>query len=242
MTQAVSASRKNDEALHDADTSELIGLETPEPVQGISLVPLVTGDTEDLGLIAYGESFYPRHHYGWSELKSVRDGALHYIDAPNPELFDVESDPLQKNNLARQRAATVRRMKTALDELVEGFGTEGIDEKGPETLDQETQAQLAALGYLGGASKVKIDPDRPLADPKDKIGLFNLIKAAGADSSAGNVAEAMEKIERVLIEDPDILEPGGSDEGRSSRGTGRTRASSSMTRTTRWPERCARVP
>ncbi len=185
---------------------ELVGLETPEPVQGTSLVPLVRGDTEDLGLMAYGESFYPRHHYGWSELKSVRDGALHYIDAPNPELFDVEADPLQKNNLARQRAATVARLKTALDEMVEGFGAEGIDEKGPEILDQETQAQLAALGYLGGPTKVKIDPDRPLADPKDKIGLFNLIKAAGTDSSAGNVAEAMEKIERVLIEDPDILE------------------------------------
>ena len=98
------------------------------------------------------------------------------------------------------------QFKAELDQLIEELGVEGIDEQGPETLDAETQQQLAALGYLGGPSKIKIDPDRPLADPKDKIGLFNLIKDAGLDSSEGRVAEAMAKIDEVLREDPDILE------------------------------------
>jgi tetratricopeptide (TPR) repeat protein len=185
---------------------ELLDIDPPGTVQGVSLVPLLEGSEDDLGLLAYGESFYPRHHYGWSEIKSLRDGAFHFIDAPRPELFDLEEDPQQKNNMAGQRAGTVARMKQALDELVARYGVEGIDEKGPETLDPDTQAQLAALGYLGGPSKVKVDPDRPLADPKDKIGLFNLIKDAGAESSDGNVEEAMAKIEKVLAEDPDILE------------------------------------
>jgi arylsulfatase A-like enzyme/Tfp pilus assembly protein PilF len=185
---------------------ELVGLKPPETVQGRSLVPLLTGETDDLQLVAYGESFYPRHHYGWSEIKSVRDGAFHFIDAPRPELFDVREDPLQKNNLASQRAGTVSRMKAALDDLVARYGVEGIDDKGPETLDPEAQAQLAALGYLGGPSKVKVDPDRPLADPKDKIHLFNLIKEAGGDSAEDDVAGAMAKIEKILAEDPDILE------------------------------------
>ncbi|HXV63424.1 MAG TPA: sulfatase-like hydrolase/transferase [Vicinamibacteria bacterium] len=185
---------------------ELVGLPVPETVQGESLVSLLTGESEDLGLLAYGESFYPRNHYGWSELKSIRDGSYHFIDAPRPELFDVASDPGQRTNLAPQRAATVAKLKSALDDLVDRFGVEGIDEKGPETLDPEAQAQLAALGYIGGPSRVSIDPDRPLADPKDKIGLFNLIKQAGSDSSEGNTEEALEKIDRVLAEDPDILE------------------------------------
>ena len=185
---------------------ELVGVASPETVQGTSLVPLATGEKDGLGLYAYAESFYPRNHYGWSELKSIRDESLHFIDAPRPELFDVREDPLERNNLASQRAATVRRLKTELDRLVDEFGVEGIDEQGPLTLDAETQQQLAALGYLGGPSKVNIDPNRPLADPKDKIGLFNLIKEAGADSSQDRIADAMEKIERVLREDADILE------------------------------------
>ncbi len=185
---------------------DLVAIAPPPSVQGTSLVPLLEGDTEDLGLLAYSESFYPRHHYGWSELKSIRNGLLHYIDAPRPELFDVLADPNQSKNLASQRAATVTELKTALDEMVARYGVEGIDEKGPETLDPDTQAQLAALGYLGGPSKIKIDPSRPLPDPKDKIGLFNLIKEAGADSSEEKVDQAMAKIDKVLAEDPDILE------------------------------------
>jgi len=185
---------------------ELVGIEAPEAVQGTSLVPLASGEMDDLGLYAYGESFYPRNHYGWSELKSIRNESLHFIDAPRPELFDVREDPRQQTNLANQRAATVGRLKAKLDALIAELGVEGIDEQAPETLDAETQQQLAALGYLGGPSKVNIDPDRPLADPKDKIGLFNLIKDAGSDSSEGRITEAIAKIEQVLLEDPGILE------------------------------------
>ncbi|HEY7818554.1 MAG TPA: sulfatase-like hydrolase/transferase, partial [Vicinamibacteria bacterium] len=185
---------------------DLVGVTPPDTVQGTSLAPLLEGESEDLGLIAYSESFYPRHHYGWAELKSVRNGRMHFIDAPRPELFDVQEDPQQTKNIAAQRAGTVQELKDALDDLVARYGVEGIDEKAPETPDPDTAAQLAALGYLGGPSKIKIDPSRPLPDPKDKIGLFNLIKDAGADSSEDRIDEAMAKIERVLAEDPDILE------------------------------------
>ncbi|MFQ5788840.1 MAG: sulfatase-like hydrolase/transferase [Acidobacteriota bacterium] len=185
---------------------ELLAAEIPAPVQGESLLDLATGRVGDLSLVAYSESYYPRHHYGWSELKSLRNGAFHFIDAPRPELFDLEVDPREHNNLAPQRAATVRQFADKLEEIRARYSAEGVEERAPATLDPETQARLAALGYLGGPSKVKIDPSKPLADPKDKIGLFNLIKDAGADSSEGKVDDALDKIQHVLAEDPDILE------------------------------------
>ncbi|MGH9460809.1 MAG: sulfatase-like hydrolase/transferase, partial [Vicinamibacteria bacterium] len=185
---------------------ELLGVAIPVPVQGESLMRLITGEVNDLGLMAYSESLYPRNHYGWSELKSLRDGTLHYIAAPRPELFELADDPKQQNNLAPQRARTVSELQEALDAMAERYSASDIDEQAPVTLDAETQAQLAALGYLGGPSKIKIDPDKPLADPKDKIDLFNLIKRAGADSSEGRVDEALTKIQKVLGDDPDILE------------------------------------
>jgi arylsulfatase A-like enzyme/Tfp pilus assembly protein PilF len=185
---------------------ELVGAEIPAPVQGESLVDLATGGTDDLGLVAYSESYYPRNHYGWSELKSLRDGALHYIAAPRPELFDLAEDPKQQNNLAPKRARTVRQFQDTLDQMLDRYSAEGVEDQAPVTLDAETQAQLAALGYLGGPSKIKIDPDKPLADPKDKIKLFNLIKRAGGDSSEGRLDEALAKIQSVLAEDSEILE------------------------------------
>lgn len=45
-----------------------------------------------------------------------------------------------------------------------------------------------------------------LADPKDKIGLYNLLKAAGTDSAEDRIEEATAKVRRVLAEDPGILE------------------------------------
>ncbi len=185
---------------------DLIGAEIPESVQGQSLLDLCSGRREDLDLVAYSESLYPRHHYGWSDLKSLRNGAFHFIASPEPELYDVRVDPLQEENLAPQRPDEVRRFELQLQELLGRFSMEGIDQRGPEMVDPETQAQLAALGYLGGPSKVNVDPSTPLADPKDKIELFNLIKQAGTDSSEGRVDEALTKIERVLAQDPDILE------------------------------------
>jgi arylsulfatase A-like enzyme/tetratricopeptide (TPR) repeat protein len=185
---------------------DLIGVEIPEAVQGESLLDLCLGKSKDLGLMAYSESLYPRHHYGWSDLKSLRDGSLQYIAAPRPELYDIRADPSQKDNLASSRPDEVRDFERQLQELIDRYSAQGIEEKGPEMLDPETQAQLAALGYLGGPSKVNVDPSAQLSDPKDKIELFNLIKQAGSDSSEDRLDEALDKIRQVLSKDSDILE------------------------------------
>ena len=185
---------------------DLVGLPVPGDVQGASLVPLADGSESDLGLWAYSESLYPRNHYGWSPLRSLRNGLLHFVSAPRPELFEVLDDPGEAKNLAPDRPGQVRQLQARLDQLVAELGNEGAEEQAPETLDEATRAQLAALGYLGGSSRVRVNEDEPLADPKDKIALYNLLKAAGTDSTEDRIEEAMAKVERVLAEDPGILE------------------------------------
>ena len=185
---------------------ELVGAPIPGDVQGTSLVPLADGSASDLGLWAYSESLYPRNHYGWSPLHALRNGLLHFIAAPRPELFNVFEDPEQALNLAPDRPGQVRQLQARLDRVMIELGREGADEAAPETLDEETRAQLAALGYLGGSSRVRVDEGEPLADPKDKIVLYNLLKAAGTDSTEDRVEDAMAKVRRVLAEDPGILE------------------------------------
>ncbi len=185
---------------------DLVGAPVPAPVQGTSLRPMLEGTTSDLDLWAYSESLYPRNHYGWSPLRALRNGVLHFISAPRPELFDVAEDPGQTRNLAPDRPGQVRQLQARLDQLVAELGSDAADQTAPEALDEATRAQLAALGYLGGASRVRVDPDEPLADPKDKIVLYNLLKAAGTDSTEDRISDAMAKVRRVLEEDPGILE------------------------------------
>src|SRR5258708_1920477 len=42
---------------------------------------------------AYTETFYPFSSFGWSPLHSVETDHFHYIDAPQSELYDLETDP-----------------------------------------------------------------------------------------------------------------------------------------------------
>ena len=183
---------------------DLLDLSQPSSVQGQSLRALAEGEETDPGLLAYGESYYPRNHYGWSQLRSLRDGELHFISAPEPEFYDVRADPLEKENLAQQRAGTVRRLQRQLEEIVTESSASGVQRQEAVGVDPKTQERLAALGYLGGV-KVNIDPSQPLADPKTKIELHNLIQSAERLSQQGKLLEAYEAVTRALASDPDIL-------------------------------------
>ena len=68
----------------------------------------MTGARTELALDAYSEAMYPLHHYGWSDLRALRSGRYKVIDAPRPELYDVERDPRETTNLFARPAAPGR--------------------------------------------------------------------------------------------------------------------------------------
>ncbi|HSB60815.1 MAG TPA: sulfatase, partial [Vicinamibacteria bacterium] len=123
---------------------ELLRAPPPEAVQGVSLLPLARG--ERLGLVASSESWYPRYHYGWSELHAVQDGRFKYIRAPRPELYDLASDPGEARDLSRDDPARLAALERALAGLLARTASASAP-KGPRTVDAETEERLAALGY-----------------------------------------------------------------------------------------------
>jgi arylsulfatase A-like enzyme/Tfp pilus assembly protein PilF len=182
---------------------ELLGQTAPAPVQGVSLLPLARGTRLDL--VAHSESWYPRYHYGWSELRSVQDGRFKFIDAPRPELYDLQSDPKEAADQSHADTARAETLGRALDALE----TRTRNEKaaaGPGAVDAETEERLAALGYVGGSASRRNLEDRPRGDPKDKIALYNLLKKAGSSSVEGRVDEAIAQVREALAADPDIVE------------------------------------
>ncbi len=181
----------------------LLGQPLPKPVQGVSLLPLARG--ERLGLIGHSESWYPRYHYGWSELQSVQDGRFKYIRAPRPELYDLGEDGREQRDLARDDGARAAAMDRALALLLARTASASAA-KGPQTIDSETEERLAALGYIGGGASPRHLEDRPRGDPKDKIRLYNLLKQAGTSSVEGRTDEAIAKVKEALRADPEIIE------------------------------------
>ena len=181
----------------------LLGVPAPGTVQGVSLLPLARG--ERLGLVAHSESWYPRYHYGWSELSSVQDGRYKYIRAPRPELYDLASDPGELQDLSAGEAARLSSLDQALTALV-ARTTSAAAAKGPQAVDADTAERLAALGYVGGKASAKTLEDRPRGDPKDKIQLYNLLKLAGTSSEEGRIDEAIARVKEALAADPEIVE------------------------------------
>jgi len=182
---------------------ELLAVPSPPQVQGASLLPLLRG--ERLNLTALSESWFPRFHYGWSELVAIQDERFKLIRAPRRELYDLQRDPRETQDLAGSDPGRVATLERALDAMLAASEASGRP-KAPETVDAETAERLEALGYVGGSVSARHLEERPRGDPKDKIQLYNLLKQASTASAAGRFDEAIAKARQALAEDPEILE------------------------------------
>ena len=182
---------------------ELAGVPLPAGVQGVSLMPLAHG--KSLGLTALAETWYPRYHYGWSELTALRDRQYKFVQAPRPELYGLTGDPGETSDLAGREPARVAALQRALQEKLAGLGG-APPARAPEPVDPEAEERLAALGYAGGVASERALEERPRADPKDRIELYNLLREATQSSLEGRLDEAVAQLGEALSRDPEIVE------------------------------------
>jgi arylsulfatase A-like enzyme/tetratricopeptide (TPR) repeat protein len=181
---------------------ELAGGAPAGPLHGRSLVPAMLNPRPDPDAWAYGESMTPNLQFGWSALQCLRSPRYKLIKAPRPELYDLSSDPEETTNVFARLPDLARVLMGRLDRLIADTSK---DAPAPETadLDRETVERLAALGYVGApATARKSDPSRPLADPKDKLGVFSAVQQAGELIVRDKYEDAARLLETALREDP----------------------------------------
>lgn len=106
----------------------------------------------------YAETWFPRLQYGWSDLRAGIRGPWHYIEGPDPELYDVVRDPAETENRLAVRGAP--------EAIVQALETIGTGRSAEVEIDDEERRQLASLGYVGGggAEDTGIDPKRVVRD------------------------------------------------------------------------------
>jgi choline-sulfatase len=184
----------------------LLGLDPPKGMSGASLLPLMTGEKAELGLEGYAEAMYPLHHYGWSDLRAIRSGRYKAIAAPRPELYDLQEDPGETTNLFATRPALGEQMVARVRQMDETFRK--VAPAATEVdVDPEVRARLAALGYVGQFVASANDARTDRADPKDKIGLFNLLsRARDVAADKDGFARAVPIFMKVLTEDPKVID------------------------------------
>jgi arylsulfatase A-like enzyme/Tfp pilus assembly protein PilF len=168
-------------------------------IDGRSLVPLARG-TGAGPQDAYSETYFPQLYMNWAPLRSLQDARWKFIDAPSPELYDVQNDAGERANLAANdpaRTATFRRAVVA---------AAGGAERPAATarVDRETAEKLAALGYIGAAVAPADQADeasRP--DPKAMIDVFNQLRDANTALQHRQFAAAAHAARGVLARDRD---------------------------------------
>jgi arylsulfatase A-like enzyme/Tfp pilus assembly protein PilF len=184
----------------------LVNTEIPTSVQGESLLPFILGKEKNREFFAYSETYWPRYHYGWSELKSLRTNQYKFIYAPKPKLYDVYTDPQETINLFYKKNSISAKMEKELMSLIKEYSAEEIEKKGPRKMDSDSLIKLQALGYLGSFHAPLKKDEGKLADPKDKIELYNEIKIAQFLVTEEKIIQAEKKIKEVLKKDKNILE------------------------------------
>ncbi|HPA80909.1 MAG TPA: sulfatase-like hydrolase/transferase [Thermoanaerobaculales bacterium] len=180
---------------------DLVGVAPPQPLHGQSLLPLILDPEGGEPRPAYSESMAVNLQYGWSALYGLRTATHKFIDAPRAELYDHAQDADEATNLVRDEPALAERLRAQLAAL-----RAEIEAGAPATeaadLDQETLGMLAALGYVGGDSAAPTGAN--LADPKDKLHLFEAVGYASQLMLEDNWAESAEVLEKVLGQDPGV--------------------------------------
>ena len=141
------------------------------------------------------ESVYPRIHFGWSDLASIVEGDLHFIESPVPELFRLSDDPGERNNVIQEERAAARRMRGALEAVDRSLSS-------PVEDDPEVRRRLESLGYLSGGVRAG---EGPLPDPKNRIGIVGELARASRHAAAGELAEAESALRSVLETEPQLV-------------------------------------
>jgi Tfp pilus assembly protein PilF len=177
---------------------EALGVPHELALDGESLLPLLRGEARKEIPALYAESYYPKLHYGWSELRAIRADGWKAIDAPNPELYNLRADPGEVHNLYAAQQALADRMIGEAKRVERELSAGAIATAAQP--DRETLERLRSLGYVGSSVVLPAGVRGP--DPKERIARQEqhnvLLSAAIDDLRSGDAAAAIPKLERLI--------------------------------------------
>ncbi len=178
---------------------ELAGLPVPSGLDGISLRQALRNGKAPIRPI-YFESLAGSLAFGWSPIEGVRRGKWKVIRGKDPELYDLDADPHETNNLAGVDAPTAADLTALLDADLSRWKASAAPATTTEApVDAEALARLASLGYVGGTVS---DSGRGGPNPKDLVHLESELLLLQDIMLARQFDRAMLAIPGILKADP----------------------------------------
>ena len=180
---------------------KLLGGKASSAIQGTSMVPAFSGKNVPT-TYSYEETLYPKINMGWAELRGIHTAHWMYIRAPKPELYDLDKDPGELNNVIAAQPKEFRELEAQL-KLLSRMGNNNTETVVTQPMDQKTIDQLRSLGYVGGSSDSSVELNGKGADPKDRIGVLKIFEqVTGPGSAKLSPARKTAMLQQAIAEDP----------------------------------------
>jgi tetratricopeptide (TPR) repeat protein len=198
---------------------ELTGVGVPSGLDGVSLLPMIVHESstaaarsasdaalknddpgEIVGPVSYAETYYPRFHYGWSELFAVETMRWKFVRAPRPELYDLTRDPKENRDVSAQYPRVAAALEAQLDASTPA---DAAASPAPAKLDAEATARLRSLGYISGSESMAQRRTGPRPDPKDKMPLLQELLQAQSMGANGQPEAAATQLQSLARKDAD---------------------------------------
>jgi len=178
---------------------DLAGLPVPEGLDGISLREALHAGKAPLRLL-YFETFAGSLAFGWSPIEGVRRGKWKLIRGRDTELYDLDADPGETNDLDGVDALTASDLAALLDVSLERWKASAVPATPTEApVDAEALSRLASLGYVGGTVS---NSSRGGPNPKDLVHLESELLLLQDLMAQRQLARAMLAIPDILRADP----------------------------------------
>lgn len=167
------------------------------PVSGATDGVSLLGERRDAARRIYSETYYPRYHFGWSDLASLTDDRYAYIHGPADELYDIVADPGELRDLALGLPPALRARRNALLGM-------NRPEQAPGAADAEQARKLASLGYLGSGPAAA--PSGPLPDPRAHLGELHDLRTGLTLMNQGHPDDARRLFESIVRRNPQMVD------------------------------------
>ena len=151
-------------------------------MDGVSLARMMSPGGTGMQLEAYAESMYPER-FGWSRLQSLRGDRYKLVDAPRPELYDLQTDSFEQHNVYQENP----RIAGLLRQQLARFGAPAPEGHRPSpavvTRPCHPPAGARVCGITHAPSTARAGEAWP--DPKDTIREYNALVQQRLELSAG---------------------------------------------------------
>jgi len=180
---------------------DVLKIEKPSFLQGISLLPALKGKKLPERNI-YFESLSPYYSKGWAPLRGYIYGKEKFIESPIPELYNLEKDFNELENLAKRKK--LDNYQKQLNQIIK---KQSLNEniKAEQRIDRESLEILKSLGYISSLHVQKKESYSPNEDVKVLLPYhYKCAKAMDVYYKDHKFREGIELLKEVITERKDI--------------------------------------